>query len=178
MRLFIAIDLPEEVKSELLKAQRQLPEGKEENLSRTKDFHITLKFLGDVTPQKAGELKEKLRQVRFPISRTTLSGLGVFPNENRIRVVWASISPEEEVVKLQRQIDILTGKEFPDDYKFSGHITLARVKYVPDKKQFMQQLKKIKIEPVKFAVESFKLKKSTLTIKGAVHEDLEVYAAD
>ncbi|MBI2342632.1 MAG: RNA 2',3'-cyclic phosphodiesterase, partial [Deltaproteobacteria bacterium] len=145
-------------------------------LSRTKGFHITLKFLGEVTPQKAEWVKEKLRQVKFPGSRTALSSLGVFPNENRIRVVWAGISPEEEVAKLQKEIDFLIGKEFPDDYEFSSHITLARAKYVSDKKQFLQQLKRIKIEPISFSVESFKLKKSTLTPKGPVYEDLEVYS--
>ncbi|MBI2575478.1 RNA 2',3'-cyclic phosphodiesterase [Candidatus Woesearchaeota archaeon] len=176
MRLFIAIDLPEEAKSELRKAQNQLPEGKEANLSKPKDFHITLKFLGEATPQKAEWVKEKLRQVKFPGSRTTLSSLGVFPNENRIRVVWAGISPEEEAAKLQKEIDVLIGKEFPDDYRFSSHITLARVKYASDKKQFLQQLKRIRIEPVKFAVDSFKLKKSTLTKEGAVYDDLEVYS--
>ncbi|MBI2142252.1 RNA 2',3'-cyclic phosphodiesterase, partial [Candidatus Woesearchaeota archaeon] len=137
--------------------------------------HITLKFLGEVTLQKAEWVKEKLRQVKFPGSRTELSSLGVFPNENRIRVVWAGISPEEEVVELQKGIDKLIGKEFPDDYKFSAHITLARVKYFGDKKAFAQQLKKIKIEPIPFSVESFKLKKSILTKEGAVYEDLEVY---
>ncbi|MBI2142509.1 RNA 2',3'-cyclic phosphodiesterase, partial [Candidatus Woesearchaeota archaeon] len=67
MRLFIAIDLPEEAKNELLRVQGLLPEAK---LSRTKDFHITLKFLGEVTLQKAEWVKEKLRQVKFPGSRT------------------------------------------------------------------------------------------------------------
>ncbi len=175
MRLFIAVDISEEAKQELLKAQQQLPKGK---LSLAKDFHITLKFLGEVQESKAEELKQKLKEVKMQKIAASLSGIGVFPNENYIRVVWAGVEPADEIIGLQQQIDNIIGKEYPDDHKFSPHLTLARVKSADDKKEFAKQLKEIKIEKTNFEIDSFKLKKSTLSPKGAVHEDLAVFFAN
>ncbi len=173
MRLFIAIDLPEKAKEELREAQKQIPKAK---LSLAKDFHITLKFLGEVAPGKADEIREKLQKVKFEAFKAKLDSVGFFPSEKYIRVVWAGIKPEEETAKLQKEIDSLIGKEFPDDHKFSPHITLARVKFVDDKELFIQQLKSIKLENISLKVDCFKLKKSTLRGKeGPVHEDVEVY---
>ncbi len=175
MRLFIAIDLPEEAKEELRRFQEQIPESK---LSLTKDFHITLKFLGEVEPENAEVLREKLNKAKFDAYHAKLDSIGFFPSEKYIRVIWAGIKPEEEIIRLQKEIDKLIGKEYPDDYKFSPHITLARVKFIEDKNNFVQQLKKIKLKKIEFAVDSFKLKKSTLRGKeGPVYEDLEVYSA-
>ncbi len=175
MRLFIAVDLPEEAKDELRNAQQHLPDSK---LSKAKDFHITLKFLGEVQPHNAEEVNQQLQKVDFKAFNTSVDQLGVFPNEKYIRVVWAGIRPEEEMLMLQKKIDEIIGKEFPDDYKFSAHITLARVKYVENKTSFIEMLKKIKIKNISFTVDSFKLKKSTLSPKGPVYEDLESFPAN
>jgi len=173
MRLFIAIELPEEAKEELRKAQQQLPNGK---LSLAKELHITLKFLGEVTPDRADEVREKLQKVKFEAFKAKLDSAGFFPSEKYIRVIWAGIKPEEETIKLQKEIDSAICKEFPYDYKFSPHITLARVKFVDDKKEFIQQLKKIKLEKINFKVDFFKLKKSILRgNEGPAYEDLQVY---
>ena len=59
--------------------------------------------------------------------------------------------------------------------RFLGHITLGRVKFVKDKKQFIEKLKSIKIEEKELKVDSFKLYKSTLTSQGPIYEVIEEY---
>ena len=172
MRLFIAIDLPEEVKKELARLQDNFPEGR---LSKPKDFHITLKFLGEVDTGKAESLNAKLSSVKFAKIRASVSGIGFFPNEKSIRVIWVGVKPEEQIIQLQKDIDILIGNDFPDDHKFSPHITLARVKYADDTKKFSEAIKKLKIQKHDFEISSFKLKKSTLSSNGPVYEDVEDY---
>lgn len=176
MRVFVAVDLSQGVKDEFAEIQKQLS-ATVAGMSMAHDFHLTLKFLGELTPAKVDVVKNCLGSVRFRGFPAALAGIGVFPSENYIRVVWVGIEPEDDIIRLQRGIDDALEKEFPKDKQFKPHLTLARVKFISDKNQFAQKLRQIRIEKIKFAVDSFKLKKSILTKEGAVYEDLAVYFA-
>ncbi len=175
MRLFIAIDF-NELMHYFVKLQNLLP--KNAKLSLTKKFHITLKFLGEVQPDKVEEITEKLKKIKFHQISISINSVGIFPSENYIRVVWVGIKPEDKVLELQKQIDGSLCKSFKKEKYFKAHITLARVKFIDDKKSFINQLKKIKIENKKIEVKDFRLIKSTLTSKGPIYEDLEVFSSD
>ena len=172
MRLFIAIDFSE-LKDYFLELQKQLPE--KSKLSLTKSFHITLKFLGEVSPDKVDEVIGKLRAIKFEPFGVSLGFIGIFPTENYIRVVWVGINPEDKILELQKDIDESLKPLFKKEKDFKAHITLARVKYPEDKKQFLEDLRKIKAENRKIEVKDFRLIKSTLTPQGPVYEDLEVF---
>lgn len=174
MRTFIAVDLPQEAKDELAAIQKQLSAAAAK-MSLAHDFHLTLKFLGEITPAKVDVVKGCLSRVSFKRFTASFSGIGVFPSEGYVRVVWAGVEPEEDVIRLQRSIDDALEKEFPRDKQFKPHITLARIKFVSDKEVFKQQLQQIKTKNVRFAVDSFKLKRSTLSNRGAVYEELAIY---
>ncbi len=176
MRCFVAIDLPEEVKNELRRLQQQIIKscGSDLRASFTKDFHITLKFLGELTPPKADEVKKKLSSCRFKKISAALDGIGVFPSESRIRVVWAGVQPEKEILKLQKEVDEALQADFKKEKDFKAHITLARVKYVKDKEKFLKMLKGIEVKKIRFEAGEFKLKRSILGgSKGPVYEDLQ-----
>ncbi len=174
MRTFIAVDLSQEAKDELASVQKQLSTAAAK-MSLAHDFHLTLKFLGEITPAKVDAVKKALSTVAFKKFTAAVSGVGVFPSESYVRVAWVGLEPEGEFVQLQKKIDDALDKEFPKEKGFKPHITLARVKFVSDKQQFRQQLQQIKASSMKFTVDSFKLKRSTLSSKGAVYEDLAVY---
>lgn len=175
MRLFIAIDF-NELKDYFFELQKHLP--KNAKLSLTKTFHITLKFLGEVQPDKVEEIISKLKTIKFEPFKTFLDSIGIFPSENYIRVVWIGLKPEDKVLELQKQIDESLSKLFKKEKDFKSHITLARVKYPEDKKQFLEQLKKIKVENKKIEIKDFRLMKSTLTPKGPIYEDLMVFSSN
>jgi len=174
MRCFVAVDLPEEIKKELTRLQ-QLIKDTGVKASFTREPHLTLKFLGELTPQKTEFVKERLRNCKFKKSTVELADFGVFSSENYIRVVWIGIRPEESVIKLQKQVDEVLQKDFKKEKDFKVHITLARIKYIDDKEKFLQMLKSLSAEKVRFEINEFKLKRSTLTEEGPVYEDLEVY---
>ena len=67
---------------------------------------------------------------------------------------------------------------FKKEKDFKAHITLARVKHPKDKKYFLEQIRKIKVENKKIEVKEFKLVKSTLTGKAPVYEDLGIVVSD
>jgi RNA 2',3'-cyclic 3'-phosphodiesterase len=172
MRLFIAVDLPREVKDELLAAQKLLPQAK---LSFAGNFHLTLKFLGEVSPGKSDSVRNCLRNVRFKPFSASLSRIGVFPDENYMRAIWIGLEPETQLIELQKLVDDALDKEFPKEKGFKPHLTLARVKSIDDKKCFIEKLKLVKVKAVSFPVSSFSLKRSTLSPKGAIYDDVELY---
>jgi RNA 2',3'-cyclic 3'-phosphodiesterase len=141
-------------------------------LSLAKEFHVTLKFLGEISLGKADDLKKLLMFVKPKKFSCSLSEIWVFPSEINPRVIWAAISPEDEFLELQKQIDLVLENEFPKEKDFKPHITLARVKQIDNVKAFMKQMRQILVKKIKFDVNSFKLKKSKLTMNGAVHEDI------
>lgn len=134
-----------------------------------------MKFLGEVQPDKVEPIKEDLKKIKFKEFSVYLDSVGVFPSESYIRVIWIGLEPEEPVLELQKCVDEDLKKIFKKEKNFKPHLTLARVKYIDDKKSFIEKLKKIKIENKKFDVKNFKLIKSTLTPEGPAYEDLEIF---
>jgi len=174
MRLFIAIDF-EELKEYFTELQNNLLK-ENVKLTLTKTYHSTLKFLGEVQETNIEKIKEQLKKIKLEEFEVNLDDIGVFPNENYIRVVWVGINPKEKIIELQKNIeDSLKEFDFKKDFRFHPHITLARVKFVKDKPNFIASLKKIKIDRKKYMVKIFKLIKSTLTPEGPVYEDLEIF---
>ena len=172
MRLFIAIDF-NELKDYFIELQSLLP--KNAKISYTKAFHLTLKFLGEFEPNNADIIIDILKNIKFNAFPVFLDSIGVFPTENYIRVVWIGLKPEDKILDLQKRIDDALKKLFKKEKDFKAHITLARVKYTEDKKSFIEQLKKIKVENKKVEIKNFKLVKSTLGPKGPVYEDSAVF---
>lgn len=175
MRVFIAIDL-DELKDYFIELQEQLPKEKAK-LTLTKTYHLTLKFLGEVPEENIEKIKKILKKIKFDKFEINLDNVGVFPNENYIRVIWVGLNPKEKIIELQKNIEnALKEFNFKKDFGFHPHITLARVKFVKNKVSFINSLKKIKIgKDKKIEFKNFKLIKSTLTPKGPVYEDLEIF---
>jgi len=170
MRLFIAFDVSEDVKSYLSELQKHLP--KDAKLNLVKEFHLTLKFLGDVDENKVDKIKAALTNVDFTKFTAKTSNLGIFPDEKLIRVAWVGLEPKETIIALQQEIENNLSDLFPKDIRFHPHLTLARIKSVKDKSAFTEQLKKIPTKEIEFSVNSFKLIKSTLTPEKPVYEDV------
>ena len=172
MRLFIAINF-NELRDYFIGLQGILP--KNAKLSFVKSFHLTLKFLGETQPDKTEKIVEILKTIKLEPFPVFLDSIGIFPTENYIRVVWVGLKPEDRILELQNKIDEALKPLFRKEKDFKAHITLARVKYPEDKKAFVEQIKKIKVENKKIEVKDFRLVKSTLSPKGAVYEDLGMF---
>jgi 2'-5' RNA ligase len=176
MRLFIAIEIPEEIKEYIVKIQKNIDATTNKiRFVAPNQIHLTLKFLGEIQPNNLEEIKNNLKKITLKPFSVVLDTIGVFPSESYIRVIWIGLKPEEPILGLQRNIDEELKKLFKKEKDFKPHLTLARVKYIEDKKSFIEKLKIINIENKKIDVNKFKLVKSTLTPKGPIYEDLEVF---
>ncbi len=167
MRIFIAIDIPDRIKKEITKIQEQLPyfKGKKTEFY---NLHLTLKFLGEIDDKTFLEVKKRLKQVKLNSFESEIDSIGIFSD----RIIWMGIKNCE---KLQKEIDEKLKGLFEEEKRFMGHLTIARIRNMEDKKKFLSELKKIKVFPMKFAVKEFILKESILTKQKPIYENLENY---
>jgi len=169
-RAFISINIPEEIRREIKKIQDKLPEfrGKKTELE---NFHLTLKFLGEIKEQVVGEVKKRLREIKIEKFETEINEIGIF-SEKFIRIVWLHM---KDCDNLQKQIDNALSDLFEKERRFMSHLTIARVKNIQDRKNFLEEIEKMKIEKIKFKIDRFYLMKSELTAEGPRYSVLEEY---
>lgn len=172
MRIFIAVELPNRIKEKLKEVQEDFI--KDGDINFAKDYHITLKFLGEISPTKINRVKERLKTISIKPFELHLSKLGVFPDMKFIQVFWAGVEPQTKIKKLQERIDSKLMDMFEGDKRFKAHITLGRVKRLRDKDRFLDKLREIEING-SFSVKNFYLIQSELTSRGPVYTILEKY---
>ena len=155
--------------------QKQLMDSQNKiNWVFKKNLHLTLKFFGEVNESDIKKIEDTLARTKFKPFKTKLSGMGVFPTESYIKVVWVGLNPDKEVLALQRLIDEEFLESFPAEQSFVAHLTLGRVKFVKDKEKYVERLKKVKIKELEFEVNNFKLFKSVLSKEGPKYSVLKV----
>ena len=130
MRLFVAIEIPQEIRNALAIFVDELrgiaPQAK---WVRAENLHITLKFLGHTDEARLPAIEGALQEVRnFSAIWLRFRGLGFFPNERRPRVFWAGIEASDDLKAVARDIDQATHRAgFPlEERPFTPHLTLAR----------------------------------------------------
>ena len=170
MRAFVAIDIPNDIKNEIIKIQKTLPEfsGKKTGPG---NLHLTLKFLGEADEKEVKTVKDKLNLIKVKRFETEVDRIGFFDNINS-GIVWLHMA---DCGELQKEIDEALKSLFLIEKRFMSHLTIARVKQVKDKSKFLKELHEIEFDKIRFEVKNFKLKESVLTKNGSVYRDIEVY---
>ncbi len=168
MRLFIAIEFPDEVKKALIRLRKDIPGAR---WVPVEQIHLTLAFLGEVDEPTTGRLTGELSQIRTPAFKLCFTGTGCFPDRRRPRVLWVGLEPEPRLNLLAAKIRtaVLNCGIPQEERPFSPHITLARLKLPSSRESGVfldQQAKKI-LPPL--SVQEFTLFQSRLTPQGAVH---------
>jgi len=131
MRLFTAIDIPEEVRKNLHALVARLRPAAKISWSAPEKLHITTKFIGEWPENRIEEIKAALKTVGSPGPiEIAIGGLGWFPNPRSPRVLWAGVESGPSLETLARATEQVTASlGVPkEDRKFSPHLTLARIK--------------------------------------------------
>ena len=176
MRVFVAVDLPKEVKDELYRIQKLInPKLAKIKWVPKKNLHLTLKFLGEV--ENIDEIHERLSKIKLKSFKVNLGSIGAFPNLKDIKILWADIKPDKEIINLQQKVDEELF-QFSDKYqKFSSHLTLGRIKMIKKEKEFLNLIKSIEVKPIELEVNEFKLMQSILSKDGSKYITLKKYKA-
>ena len=186
LRLFVACELPAEMKAALLALQEAL---RRQGAPRVRwvwpdGIHLTLKFLGSVPAQRVTAICAALAPTVEGIRPLELSlgSLGTFGGRRGARVVWVGVNGDvDRVAELQRRVEAsLARLGFPTEERaFSPHLTLARV---PDhvgsaERERLWDLTKALAAPeaAPVTIREVSLMRSILGPSGAVYERLAAF---
>lgn len=140
-RLFVAVTLPEAVKGVILEVQREFRNSlldADIRWTRPDQFHLTLRFLGNVDSSRVADLTNALLTAcrGFPALNLHAEGIGCFPNARSPRVLWIGVDDtSQRLAPLQAAVQAATldfTAEEPEK-RFTGHLTLARIKRIRPK---------------------------------------------
>jgi len=178
MRVFIAVDLPSEVRNELSKIQRDLePLTDTARWVAPESIHITLKFIGEVADKRLQDIDAALTGLTWKSFAITVRGVGFFPGNRSPRVFWAGMEAPT-MQNLTEQLDSRMERLGFEKEKraFRPHITLARARDSRiDSSLVTAAAKYAEHEFGSFTVDRVFLFKSILKPSGAVYERLKEY---
>lgn len=182
MRLFVSVDLPDELAESVADLQAEFEDASGLNFTDPEQAHITMKFLGDVEQSRLPELTEELEAAiadadvdPFPVR---YGGLGVFPDLEYISVVWLGVEEGgEQLTRLQEAIERRTTKMGfdPESHDFTPHVTLARMEHAGGKEVVQELVHEREPTVGETTVEEVCLTESTLTPEGPEYSTVEAF---
>ncbi|OJG01285.1 2'-5' RNA ligase [Rhizobium sp. 58] len=125
-RLFTALEIPRNAAMSLSLLRGGLPGARWIDVE---NYHITLRFIGDVDNRTADEIIDRLDRIERPEFQLRLTGMGAFGSK-KPHSVFAGVSPPPEIYALQAEIERICQRlGLPaDPRKFTPHVTLARLR--------------------------------------------------
>jgi RNA 2',3'-cyclic 3'-phosphodiesterase len=177
-RLFIGIKIENQPNlTDLSNKLKQQLSNNPINWVDPNNFHLTLKFLGEVESFYINSLILLLKNISSKNKSFILqfNKLGYFGRKLLPSVIWFDFLPSEELKKLQQSVEnSLLELGFPCDEKsYSPHLTLARIKKINNPDQFDELIKNSTSLKDKAVINEFQLIESTLEPSGSVYTIIE-----
>ena len=182
LRAFIAVELPIEIRETACAATSNLRKkiGSLVRWVPMENMHLTLKFLGDISPSNMNMLCQMLHAETdlFNCFDLRLNGLGSFPSLKRPRVIYIGIQAPAALEALQRGIESASRRIGYESQErgFSPHLTIGRVRQnitATEQQTIRRALEKTEIDSLGSArVDSIHLYKSDLKPTGSVYTRL------
>ncbi|MEA1649731.1 RNA 2',3'-cyclic phosphodiesterase [Nitrospirillum sp. BR 11164] len=124
IRLFVGLEMPEAVRDALSRLTGGLPGAR---WVPPENYHLTLRFIGEVDEGVAQDIDEALDLVVAPAFTLALDGLGQFGKGEKSRVLWAGVRAEPALDHLQAKVEsaVVRAGLAAETRKFSPHVTLA-----------------------------------------------------
>ncbi len=125
-RLFTALEIPRNAAMSLSLLRGGLPGARWIDVE---NYHITLRFIGDIDGRTADEVVNRLDRIDRPEFEVNLTGIGSFGSK-KPHSIWAGVSQSPEMTALQGEIERICQRLGlpPDPRKFTPHVTLARLR--------------------------------------------------
>ncbi|WP_429814674.1 RNA 2',3'-cyclic phosphodiesterase [Ensifer sp. B1-9] len=172
-RLFTALEIPRNAAMSLSLLRGGLPGARWIDVE---NYHITLRFIGDVDWRTADEIIDKLDRIERPEFQLQLTGTGAFGSK-KPHSVWAGVTNQPEMYALQAEIERICQRLGlqPDPRKFTPHVTLARLRSsrVEDVVEYLSGRGNFMTSP--FTVSRFVLLSSRDSVGGGPYLTEEVF---
>jgi 2'-5' RNA ligase len=129
MRLFVALDIDDAIRSRITRFRNGVREfAPDARWMQPESLHVTLKFIGEQSEDKLGNIRRALETVRANMFEINIRGYGFFPGSHKPRLFWIGIEAGAELALLASTIDEkLAALGIPkEEHAFNPHLTLAR----------------------------------------------------
>jgi 2'-5' RNA ligase len=129
MRLFIALDIDDEIRQRIARFMEGVREfAPEARWVRAESMHVTLKFIGAKPEEAVEKIKQALSAIQGRVIDMSFRGYGFFPSPKAARVFWVGIEAGSQLAALASSIDsAMVSLGIPqEEHAFSPHLTLAR----------------------------------------------------
>ncbi|HXV23733.1 MAG TPA: RNA 2',3'-cyclic phosphodiesterase [Alphaproteobacteria bacterium] len=174
IRLFVAVPLPEEIQDRVAELCSGLANARWIDHD---NFHITLRFIGEVAESRFDDLDMALSAVHAPAFRLKLNGVDSFGNNNGVRAVWVGVAREPALFHLRDKVEsaLVRAGVPPEGQKFKPHVTLTRSRQRGDARlgDFIARNSLFQAGP--FEVSEFTLFSSFLSQSGSIYTPERVY---
>ena len=168
VRLFVAVDLPEDVRERLARMCTGVPGAR---WLAPENLHLTLRFIGEVDRGVADDLDAALGQIAVAPFEIALDGVGTFGRGRKARTLWVGLEACAALARLQAKVEAaVNAAGIPvEERKFTPHVTLARLKAPPKGKldAFVMANDAFRAGPI--PTDRFHLYSSFLSASGAIH---------
>ena len=178
MRLFLAIELPDDVRAHLLKVRQTLESSLPKvSYTRGENLHLTLKFLGDLEPKRVDAITESLAHVASPKLDLFAHTIECFPNRGPIKVITAaldgSLPPLRVLVASIEQRCKFLGFD-KEQRAYRPHVTIARARPAlsPKFRLEIEELTASQWPGPTFSAGEFVLMDSQLHPQGSIYKPL------
>ena len=182
VRIFCAVELPEEARARVSAHVARLRDaaGSTVKISweRGEKLHLTLKFLGEIEPQRLEALARAATRAAQRVEKfaVSLREAGAFPARGNPRVLWVGLRDEgRRLAELHEQLETECAREnFPREARaFHPHITLARIRFQNGATRHLAKVHSdMGFEPVSFTVREFVVMRSQLGAGGSRYTPL------
>ena len=179
LRAFIAIDITDEIRKELVRLQSELKKGLKGDISwvEPENIHLTLRFLGQINDAQLEEIEGIVLKIVKKIKRFNmdLGVIGAFPDISNPRILWVGINfgfnelneINAELEDCLETINFAVGEKY-----FHPHLTIARIKSIEGVNTLANLTKTIKPNKLPETVDSLIIYQSELTPEGAKYTQL------
>jgi 2'-5' RNA ligase len=129
MRIFVALDIIDAIRDRITRFMEGfrgfVPDAR---WVRPESLHVTLKFVGEKSPEFVEKIKQALSSVHAETTDISFRGYGFFPGPKAARVFWIGIESGPQLSSLANAVDeTLFALGIPkEEHAFSPHLTLAR----------------------------------------------------
>lgn len=177
MRAFIGVEITDEVRAALSRAQQQLGRCPAKvKWVAPENIHVMLKFLGDIDEETAARVRAAMAEASGDGGfRFAVAGLGCFPPRGKPRVVWAGVSEgADAATRLQAKLErALRPLGFEKERRFVPHLTIGRVKSPKGAEELLPMIEELGGETFGSCdAAEMVMFESTLTPRGAIYHEL------
>jgi 2'-5' RNA ligase len=174
MRIFIALEMPGNIKKALGEVQKQLePALPHAKWVKPENIHLTLSFLGEIESEKIETIKGVILVVakEFKAITTNVNKFGFFPNNKFPKVFFSGLNNDDKITAIATALKSeLVKLGFTDEHKFTSHVTMARFKEPISVN--LGIFKDVMLPQNKFDLQEIAIFESSLTKAGPVYKKL------